>query len=151
MVPQKDLLLGVAGVFAPFFLCGVFIVSEQAACAERRRRDTPATLLRGVGSLAGRVDGIALTRRRADAIDATASRSFLLRAVPRCQNHTTRRGPRGPRARSPVSNRGARRPARGGTPTLMPARPVWKSTSESSCRVDGAGRPKFDSTQNSTT
>ena len=40
MVPQKDLLLGVAGVFAPFFLCGVFIVSEQAAAMPKSQSAT---------------------------------------------------------------------------------------------------------------
>ena len=40
MVPQKDLLLGVAGVFAPLFLCGVFIVSEQAAAMPKSHKAT---------------------------------------------------------------------------------------------------------------
>ena len=40
MVPQKDLRLGVAGVFAPFFLCGVFIVSEQAAAMPKSHNAT---------------------------------------------------------------------------------------------------------------
>jgi len=38
----------------------------------------------GVGSLAGRVDGVAVTRRRADAIDATAART----PPPRCDKGT---------------------------------------------------------------
>ena len=72
MVPQKDLLLGVAGVLAPFFLCGVFIVSEQAAAIPKSHKATwPCLSTSTFAGLRSRCTCVSIECRAPHAIDAT--------------------------------------------------------------------------------